>query len=148
MSQTVIVWDKEGNAHKMSPANARDMIRNVGWTQYPPIVAAAQKAAVEAQEAAEAAAAREAEAAKAEAVKAAAAAEAEKAAAAAEAAAEAALKASEEAKVKAEESVDAANPEKMSVDELKQLAINLGIKIDDRWGKTRLLKEIHEVKAD
>jgi hypothetical protein len=35
----------------------------------------------------------------------------------------------------------------MSVDQLKELAKNLGVEVDERWGKRRLLEEIKNSAA-
>lgn len=47
MADLETVWDKEGNPHRMSVPNARDMVNLVGWTRVPPasLLAAEKKTA-------------------------------------------------------------------------------------------------------
>lgn len=146
MSETI--WDKDGVPHRMSPANARDLVNHAGWSRVPPVVADAVKASNEAFEAAALAAAKEEEAARlAEAQRLA----EERAIKIAEAAAEAAQKATEaatEASEKAADAVTASDPEQMDMDKLRELATNLGVKVDARWSKTRLLSEIKKASQE
>lgn len=146
MSETV--WDKEGNPHRMSGANARDLVNFAGWSRVAPVVAEATKAVDESFTAAMKAAEKENEArqlAEAQAVA------EERARKVAEAAANAAQKASEaasEAAAKADVAETANDPEKMEIDKLRDLATNLGVKVDARWSKTRLLSEIKKASQE
>jgi hypothetical protein len=52
MSNHVKIWDSNGKMFEMSPANARDLIRNVpGWSAEPPVALVAKQKAIAAAEA-------------------------------------------------------------------------------------------------
>lgn len=136
------VWDKDGNPHKMTPPNARDLVNFAGWTRVPTMVLEAVEATNEAFKAAEEAADQAATAKALEAAQKAAEEKAAQIAAAAEVAAAAAQKAAEEAKEKEEAAEVSSEPNKMNVEQLTELAKGLGVDVDRRWSKTRLLQEI------
>lgn len=145
--ELVTVWDKEGKPHRMSHANARDLTKFAGWTNTPPVVLEAAEKVTEALKAAEAAAEQELNAKALREAQELAEKRAAEIAAAAAVAAAAAAKSVEESEQKQEEAEAVTDPEKMSVDQLKELATNLGVDVDDRWGKRRLLEEIKKAAA-
>lgn len=142
MSETV--WDKEGKPHKMTHANARDLVNFAGWTRVPPMVIEAVEATNEALKAAEEAAESIATAKALEEAQKLAEEKAASVAAAAKTAAEAAEKALEDAEEKQTQAEEFSDVKKMTVDQLASLAGSLGIDVDQRWGKTRLLQEIQK----
>lgn len=140
----VVVWDLEGNRHTMSRPNARDMVTNMGWTNYPPAIMEAKAAADEALAAEQKAAEEEATAKALAEAQEAAEENARKVAAAAEEAAHRASLAAAEREATEKAASESVDQSKLEMEKLVELAKSLGVEVDQRWGKTRLLKEIKD----